>query len=199
MNRKTNFDQQEALKSLAEGDELIFAQIFERYHPKVYRLGYDFFHNRELAQELVQDVFIKVWERRTEFADVRTLEAFIHTMAKNMALNVLKSRSREVLNAYTYSLLQERSENSTENIVLNREFEQVIKDAVESLSPQQRRVYELSREQGLSHSDIAEQLKISDSTVNNLMTKAVGKLRKNIEPYSGLISFFIAAIAVAIR
>jgi RNA polymerase sigma-70 factor (family 1) len=177
------FDQEATMKALAGGSEVAFAKIFSRYYPRVYNIGYDFFHSKELAKEVAQEVFIKVWERRVSFADVKTLEAFIYTMTKNTALNLMKSRSRELLNAYKFAITRDSIENSTEKIVLNNECEILVNAAVEKLPAGQKRVYELSRVDGLSHREIAELLNVSDSTVNNLLNSALTKLRKNLKPY----------------
>jgi RNA polymerase sigma-70 factor (family 1) len=180
-----DFDQEETMKALASGCEIAFAKIFKCYYPRVYNVGYDFFHSRELAKEVAQEVFIKVWDRRIAFADVKTLEAFIYTMTKNLALNLMKSRSRELLNAYKFAITRDTTENLTEKVVLNNECDALVNDAVEKLTPNQKRVYELSRVQGLSHREIAQRLNVSDSTVNNLLNTALAKLRKDLKPYVG--------------
>lgn len=171
------------MKALAGGSEVAFSKIFRRYYPKVYGVGYDFFHSKELAKEVAQEVFIKVWERRISFADVKMLEVFIYTMAKNTALNLIKIRSRELLNAYKFAITRDLIEYSTEKIVFNNECETLVNNAVEKLPAGQKRVYELSRVNGLSHHEIAELLNVSDSTVNNLLNSALSKLRKNLKHY----------------
>jgi RNA polymerase sigma-70 factor (family 1) len=183
MKKPLEFDQEKTLKLLAQGSEYAFTQLFDRYYPKVFSIGYDLFKSRELAQEVVQEVFLKLWVRRIGFSDVKELEAFIYTMTKNLALDIMKSRSREILNAYKFAITRDLTDNITENTLQNQEYEELINQAVEKLPQHQKRVYQLSRVDGLTHQAIADRLNISDSTVNNLMTKAVSKIRKDLRPH----------------
>jgi RNA polymerase sigma-70 factor (family 1) len=183
---KEEFDQEETMKALAGGSEEAFTKIFYRYYPGVYSVGLHFFHSKELAKELAQEVFIKIWDRRIAFADVKELEAFIYTLTKNLGLNILKRRSRELLNAYKFARTHDTSENSTEIVIRNNECDTLVNNAVEKLPTQQKRVYQLSRVDGLTHKEIAQRLNVSDRTVNNLLNSALSKLRKNLKPYFGI-------------
>lgn len=185
MKKRAEFDQEEVLKSFAEGNELAFVRIFDRYYPKVFGIGLELFKSREMAKEVVQEVFIKLWERQTEFGHVRELEAFIYTMARNLALDMLKSQTREIKNCYKYSLSRDLAENSTENVVQTRDYEDLVNKEVGRLPRGQKQVYELSRIQGLTHQEIAEHLNISYTTVNKHLNRALTKLRKNLKPYFG--------------
>jgi RNA polymerase sigma-70 factor (family 1) len=187
MKEHIPFNEAKVLKLLVEGSEYAFTQVFDRYQPRVFAAALDLLKSRELAKDVVQDVFLKVWTSRAAFENVRNLEAFIFTMAKNLTLNTLRKRSNEVAAAYQYSIRRETAGNSVEHPLADQQYAELLRQTLRKLPPQQRRVYELSRLEGLTHEDIARQLNISGRTVNNHMNTALRFIRESLEPHIGMM------------
>lgn len=185
--REIEFDQAKMLKLFAEGSEYAFTQIYERYQDRVFVTAFSILKDRELANDIVQEIFLQVWNRRIAFAQVSNLEAFIYTMAKNLTLTYLRDRSTEIAASYQYSQTRNLVDNSIGNNVMEQDYELILNQTLEQLPLQQRRVYQLSRVEGLKHEAIAMQLKISDSTVNNLLTTALKSIRRRLKPHIGLM------------
>lgn len=187
MKENTPFNEAKMLSLLVQGSEYTFTRIFDRYQPRVFAAALDLLKSRELAKDVVQEVFLKVWTRREAFENVRNLEAFIFTMAKNITLNVLRKKATEVAAAYQYAIRRDTACSTAEHPLADQQYAALLKETLEKLPPQQRRVYELSRMEGLTHEDIALRLNISDRTVNNHMNTALRFIRESLEPHMGLI------------
>ncbi|MEX2235883.1 MAG: RNA polymerase sigma-70 factor [Cyclobacteriaceae bacterium] len=177
--KKTN--EPEILKLLANGSEHAFAQVFDLYHSKVFGLAHSFLKSREFAKEVVQEVFLQVWNRKNTFANVKNLEAYIVGMAKHQTLKFLRKRSIEVAAHYQFAMNREVAENNIEDLITEQHYEKHLKQVVDKLPPQQKQIFQLSRMDGLSHQDIADKLHISDRTVNNHINSALKFIRENLE------------------
>lgn len=173
------------VRLLATGSEYAFAKIFERYHGRIYAAAFRILKSREFAEEVVQEVFLKVWSRRIAFADVKNLEAFLVTCGRNLTIELFRRRNREVERAYKYASRQQSSENTTESVIIEGELEQLLQQAISRLTPRERTAYELSRVEGLSHRDIAAKLNISANRVNNLIKAATKSIREDLKPHIG--------------
>lgn len=188
MKEKILFNEAEVLKLLVQGSEYAFTQIFDRYQPRVFAAALDLLKSRDLAKDVVQEVFLKVWTRRVAFENVRNLEAFIFTMTKNLTLNVLRKKSNEIAASYQYAMRRDiMAANPVEHALVDQQYADLLRQTLGKLPPQQRRVYELSRLEGLTHEDIARQLNISGRTVNNHMNTALRFIRESLEPHMGLM------------
>jgi RNA polymerase sigma-70 factor (family 1) len=145
-----------------------------------------------LAEEIVQDVFVKVWTKRHQLTGLDSFRNWLFIVSRNHIYNELNKRIKDpnfVKNLEDYFLI---AEGSTADRLLYKESEKLIKDAVDLLSPQQRTIYLLSREEGLKHEEIATRLGISANTVKVHMGKALHNLRKYLESHSSGLVFIYA-------
>lgn len=165
------------LKRISEGDETAFRKIYDTYYDHIYNAAYAFMKSPFLAEDATQEVFCKVWSKRSLLPEVDKFDAWLFIMARNHILTEIKKNLRQVnfidqlrlhFNVLVDSPLQD---------LLNRESEALIRDAVEQLPPQQKAVFTLSREEGLSQEEIAMKLSISRNTVRNHMNAALKFLR----------------------
>lgn len=132
------------------------------------------------AQELVQDVFLKVWEKREQLVEVDYFNAWLRTIARNTAANYLRARAMEKL-GITRLLAQQSSGCFTENDAADREYSLLLQAAIGQLPLQQQKVYILHRQQGLRHEDIAKHLDISVLTSRKYMKLALRSIRVFLE------------------
>ena len=174
-----------SIKRLVEGDEDAFTSIYEQYSEKVYRLAFRFLKDKALSEEIVQETFINVWLSREKLDPEGNMWLYLYVVAKRLSLNSLRQACKS--NDFVENLLNFMEEqNSTEEEVLARDLENFTGKIIEKLPRQQQLVFKLSRIEGLSHKEIAEQLHISPNTVKNHMVEALKTLRSHLR-YSDII------------
>jgi RNA polymerase sigma-70 factor (ECF subfamily) len=178
-------NENELLLLVAEGDEKAFRQLFDHYWNKIYSVALTLTKSTALSEEIVQDVFLKIWLKREQLPSVEKFDGFLFTVAKNHIYNELRKKTME--QPFVEHLEQHFLESSAlpEQFMLLKETKQLIDRAVQQLPDQQRAVYELSRNEGLDYITIAAQLGISRSTVKNHMTKALQFLRQYLNMHRG--------------
>lgn len=166
------------LQKIKEGNSHSFRQAYQEYHSKLYRYVYKYTRSQYLAEETVQLSFIKLWEKRESLSAEHTLDAQIFRIAKSTLVDLLRKESLRLTNAlpdtepahmYTYNQTTEQKNEMAH--VLN---------AIEALPHICRKVFKLSRFEGLSHKDIATELSVSPKTVEAHISKALKHLRNAI-------------------
>lgn len=171
------YDLKAYFSDIAEGDASAFKSVFELYRGRVYGIAFKMLKSEPEAEEIVQDVFLTIWIRREKLTDVNDPEAYLFTIAYNTVYACLKKTSRreELIN----KLIDRISEiqNSTEETVVHRETQSLINDAVLTLPPQQRAIFQLSKQSDLSYDEIADRMHLSKNTVRNHLAEAVKTVR----------------------
>lgn len=168
------------LLRVAEGDETAFRVLYDHYRKKIYTLGLLLSRSENQAQELVQDVFMKIWEKREQLREIDYFNAWLRTIARNTAINYLRARAMEKL-GLARLLTYQSSNYVTENDVADREYAVLLQAAIRQLPLQQQKVYILHRQQRLRHEAIAEQLGISVLTSKKYMKLALRSIRVFLE------------------
>jgi RNA polymerase sigma-70 factor (ECF subfamily) len=161
------------------GSETAFTQLFKDYSPPVYKAAYMFLHSHTLAEEVVQDVFLKLWLKRAEMDVVKRLDAYLFIMARNFIFDRIKKIAYETAGQAALPK-QEPFVDDAEYLVRQHQCQALLQEAVDLLPPQQKEVYHLSRIEGLSHQVIATRLKLSPHTVKKHMTLALQAIRKHL-------------------
>lgn len=181
---------------LAKGNEMAFRQLFHYYTPRLLPFVFSIVKSEAVAEEIVQDVFLKLWTNRHAIAQKEAPSSWLFTIAANQSLTFLRRMSVEKRYIDTIKVQIEDAwlQNPTENQLFLREDEALLKKALDTLPPQQKLIYTLSRQEGLSHKEIADQLKISPNTVKNHLVTAIRTLREFIRK-SGIIFFWIFFIS----
>ncbi|MCC6288471.1 MAG: sigma-70 family RNA polymerase sigma factor [Chitinophagaceae bacterium] len=168
------------LLQVAEGDEFAFRRLYDHYRKKIYALGVFLTKSESLAQELGQDVFMKIWEKREQLREIDYFNSWLRTIARNTATNYIRARAMEKFGINHISAF-ENSNCFTENDAADREYSLLLQAAVNQLPPQQQKVYILHRQQGLCHEAIAKQLDISVLTSKKYMKLALRSIRIFLE------------------
>ncbi len=166
---------------MAQGDEGAFRKIFHLHWDNIYGVSLMLTKSPALAEDMVQEIFVKVWVKREQLTQVENFSSFIFIIARNHIFDTLRKKSRE--QAFTNELIKyfKASPNNPEQELLQKESKRLLQQAVDSLPEQQRIVYNLSREKGLRQDEIAEELGISRNTVRNHMARALQKMKEYIE------------------
>ncbi len=175
------FIDENAIRQLITGDESVFTAVYELYSEKVYRLAYRFLKDKEQSEEIVQETFIKFWLGRDNLDPQGDLWLYLYVISKRLSLNALRKIGRS--SVLIDKLLRQISDlqNSTEESIITHDLEHYIEKAIDKLPYQQQVVFKLSRIEGLSHKQIAEQLQISPNTVKNHMVEALKTLKKHLK------------------
>ncbi|QRR01441.1 RNA polymerase sigma factor [Dyadobacter sandarakinus] len=179
----------------SRADEAAFTTLFDRYKHKLYGYLLSLTGSEMLAEDIVQDVFIKIWTDRESLADVRNFDSYLFRMSKNHAINHFRRMSQEAL-IISEVFKADPSQNLTDDSIALQETERLLAAAIEKLPAQQRAVYELSRHQGHSHEEIADLLKISVHTVRNHMVQAMATIRTQLRSQADV--YLLAALAISL-
>jgi RNA polymerase sigma-70 factor (family 1) len=176
------------LLQLSEGNEIAFTQLFDHYHGQVYDTALRYLKSEMAAEEIVQDVFLKIWNKRTELTVVQSFNAFLFTMARNTILDRLRRLARERTAQQVLSK-QQGFTNDTDHRLLDNQYQEMLQQAIDNLPPQQKSVFRLAKMEGYSYKEIAEELGISVLTVKVHMNKALASLREYLAARMGTMVF----------
>src|ERR1035437_6072258 len=181
-------DDRVLLEKLKSGNIACFELLYGKYSGKLYNYVLslskgDFY----LAEEIVQNVFVKIWEIRQHINTEGSFNSFVYTVGRNMFLNVIKSRLQEHL-YHDYVVDHEATlENSVEKEIEYKMLEEQSNRLIEQLPPARRNIYILSRVKNLPNKEIAALLDISENTVESQLNKATQFMKKNLLPYCGVL------------
>ena len=192
-----NIDEIQLLEGLIKGNEAAFKQIYINYQGKLYQLALKFVKSEELAKEIVQDVFVKVWENRSHINMELSFAAFIFKIAHNHIFNVLKRASKVASIKNEILATAELAYNYTENEVISAEYEMLATDAIEQLPPQRKLIFKLCRTEGKSYEEVSGTLGISKSTVRDHMVKAITSIKDYLHDHTQT-TFLICFMALSV-
>lgn len=185
--------ERDTLLKLRKGSSKAFEDLFHQYSGRLYNFILKFsFGNTYLAEEIVQRTFIKIWETHTSVNPDKSFISYLCTIAKNMLVNEYEHQTVEYV--YKSYILNHNSsyDNSTEKEVNKNFLEEYIDNLIEKLPPARKQVFILSRKKMLSNKEIAEQLQISESTVETQLSKAISFMKERItKHYNHKLSFIL--------
>jgi len=188
VQKTATFDDVEVLRQLALGNEFAFVQIIDRYEQKVFSVAYKFLKSREHAKEIVQEVFMRVWNKRDAFSEAKNLEALIYTTTKNLTLNFLEKLANERKAQYKFTEARTNISHVTEYALQDNEYETMLQRSLEQLPPQQLLVYQLAKVEGLSYEETAERLNITTNTVKYHIKHIHRFLREKLEIHTSMMA-----------
>lgn len=195
MRVNRTYDEERVLELLIGGSEYAFTLVFDHYRPQVYRSALKFLKSPELAEEVVQEVFLKVWHRRKELSRVKNFKAYLFVICRNLIFDNFKKLAEEIVASREFAH-DIAYESSTEEIILEKQYEELLNQAVDQLPPQQKKVFCLAKIDGLSYEDIAGQLNLSRFTVKTHMAKALQSIRHRLQHHVSSFIFLATVIRI---
>ncbi|WP_202182944.1 RNA polymerase sigma-70 factor [Chitinophaga solisilvae] len=169
------------LQEVAAGSEKAFKALFEQYRGRLFYYISRFIKSEQVAEELVLDVFMKIWTGRELITRIQHFDAFLFRVAHNKSIDFLRAAARDQqLSGLLLEEIQAAAADRPDAVMMAREYEAKVRHAVALLPPQSKKVYTLSREQELTHDQIARQLNISRATVNNHIVLAQRFIRNHL-------------------
>ncbi|WP_028297424.1 RNA polymerase sigma-70 factor [Olivibacter sitiensis] len=184
------------LKALQGGDEKALERLYLRYYDLLFRQAYGILKDRVLAEDIIQDTFMHIWQRRETLSIRGSIKAYLQAMVRYQVFHSIKNGQAR---PQVYENLSERMAMdmglSPQDILEEKELIKSIAATVDTLPERCKEVYIMSREQQLTHKEIAEQLNISTKTVENQITKALHTIKNSLKNFlflllSGIIAIF---------
>lgn len=175
-----NLDDKELISLLKKGTHDAFNKIFIRYYSKVYFFILGFIKDEDDAKDLAQDIFAKLWDNRKNL-EIQNLKSFLFTASKNHVLNFLQHKSIEEGYANNFLTVNyDEGKNNSEEEYIAKELSDIINLTIENMPEQRKKIFKMSRKQGLSNEEIAQRLHINKRTVENHITNALAEIRKTV-------------------
>lgn len=170
--------------------ESLFSELFAEHEHRLYTLVLRLTKSDLYAKDIIQEVFLKLWECRDSIHTINNMEAWLYRLTENKALDFLrKAATDNRLKETIWSKMQLIINEAEVNISV-KEYNQIIQKAIDQLPPQRKLIYQLYKEEGLNYQQIADELHISRHTVKNHLFTAVQSVRNFISRNGKLFSFF---------
>ena len=170
------------MEAVRNDDEKAFEEIFDRYWSKVSEMAYSHVRSREVTQEIVQGLFISLWDRRSSLA-INNLPSYLATAVKNRALDFIESQLVRRKHWDYYKRFVPQQAHTTEQDVLFNELVKAMKTKLELLPEKSKRVFTLNRIEGRSVQEIADILNLSEKAIQYHLTKSLKELRLHLKDY----------------
>ncbi|SFP92848.1 RNA polymerase sigma-70 factor [Parafilimonas terrae] len=182
MKRRTKTDTTQLQLELADGNETALKRLYDLFGERLLHFTFTIVHNRELAEEIVADVFIQTWKKRVQIASIENLPWYLYVTAKNISLNYLRKERKqkfvelEIINLPLYTIEPQAVQH-----LISKDFLQSITNAINELPPKCRLIFKLVKDDGLTYKETAELLNLSIKTVEAQMGIALKKIHTTIQ------------------
>lgn len=187
--------EQELIEKLRLGDTRAFEQLYHHYSPRLYLNVLKMVKDETAAEELIQELFTKIWQKRAELQIESDFVAYLYRVAQNLVHDFFRKLLRDRKMLAHFKLMATANYDHIEAALSYKESEQLLKSALEKLSPQQRMVYVFCKVQGYTYKQTAEKMGISPHTVKEYLSKANSAVKiyllANLEMNLGLFLLFI--------
>ena len=177
MIKKEEYTERLLLKELINGNKKAFLNIFNIYRKEVYAYSLSILKSKTYAEEIVQEVFLKIWLKREDFNESLALKPYLIVTTKNMSLNFLKRATYDKKMREEIFYQSQKSFNPIYKKIREKELKNIQGKAIDLLPPRRKLIFEMSRNDGKSYKDISQELGISENTVKSQMGKALKTIR----------------------
>ena len=165
------------VRELKNHDEIAFRKLFDMYHQAVYKYSLSLLKSTNYAEENVQDVFLKVWLHRENLDIDKSFKAFLFTIARNQAFNLLNKAANDIVLKEELFYHSQKSYSEGDYLIREDDCKKLKKQAIKQLPPKRKLIFKMSRKQGKTYEEISQELGISVNTVKSQMSKALESLR----------------------
>ena len=188
------YKEKELLALIAKSDEAAFAELFDHYRNRIYSSARKLSRSAVIAEEIVQNVFLKIWLNRADLTGVNNFSAYLFVITRNEVYLALNRIARSYKIHSLFSKEQPPSDNDNERRFMDREYQNLLQKAIERLPVQQKKVYQLMKVQGLKREEAASLLRVHPETVKSHLAQAVKSVRSycllHLHPLYGLVFCF---------
>lgn len=157
--------------------ELVFSELFRQHEHRLYTLALKLTKSDQLAKDIIQEVFLKLWDQRNQLSSILNIEAWLYRVTENKIIDFLRKASADNrLKEKIWNQLQQIV-NESEQYLAAKEYNQIIQKAIDLLPPQRKLIYQLNKENGMNYREIADKLHLSKHTVKNQLSTAIQSVR----------------------
>lgn len=190
-NQKNDFDDQFWIENIQKGDEESFEFLFKKYFLPLTRFAWRYVNSKAIAEELVQEIFAIVWEKRKDLDTTGSVRSYLYSSVRNLSINHLNHH--EIKNRYDkqWTSQRENPEIKFHDEIREEQIRNAIATAIEELPQRSKMTYKLHRYDGLTYQEIAEVMEVSVKTVESQMTRTLKILRERL---SYLLPFLLIAL-----
>lgn len=163
---------------IASEDEAAFTQLYQHFGKKLLQFAFNLVRSKEVAEELVEDVFVKLWSNRKQVPEIDNITVYLYVAVKNRSLNALSQKAHELVAApfdYLDTTVDDFAADPYE-IMITAEMMDRMRKSVDALPPRCKMIFKLIREDGLKYKEVAEILNISVNTIDTQMAIAIKKI-----------------------
>lgn len=181
-------DEEKLVLSLKYGSEESYSQLYRLWVSRLYRFVYGYVKSESITDDIVQETFLRIWTHKASIDPERSFKSYLFTISYHLVIKELRRQLQNPLMqeyvAYTSQLYT--SDNKAAEVVEFDQFENVLRQAKDKLTPRQREIFELNKELNVPVQEIAEKLQITEQVVRNQLSAALKVIRTELEPYSYL-------------
>jgi RNA polymerase sigma-70 factor (ECF subfamily) len=185
----SNFTDQQLITLFKKGDRDVYSEIFERYSRLLLRHAFRLLNNKDEAHDVVQDVFVNLWQKKESLDENYSLSSFLYAAVRNRIFNLLSHQKVVVKYAASFNQFMVEGYNITEDTIRENELAIIIEREIDLLPERMREVFLLNKKHGLSYKEIAEQLDISPDTAKQQVYKATKILKPKIDDFLSMFPF----------
>jgi RNA polymerase sigma-70 factor, ECF subfamily len=175
---------EELMKEIKADNMLAFDLLYKKYSKRVYKFGFSILKTREESENLIQDVFLGLWENRNNVEKDSSVKSYLFTIAYNSAISVIRKKAKESRFFEYLKSIQEKDEEPANVKIEYEELKNKLDDIIIALPQRQKEVYMLHKDEGLKYNEIAARLNISVNTIENHMSRALKTIREKIASYT---------------
>jgi RNA polymerase sigma-70 factor, ECF subfamily len=190
MNDFNSYTNEELMREIKADNMLAFDALYGNYSRKLYKFGYSILKSKEDTENLIQDVFLNLWENRHKVEKNESIQSYVFTIAYNSAISILRKKTKDFQFIEYLKSLQENTEEPVNVEIEYNELTAKLDKIINELPQRQKEIYLLHKVEGLKYNVIAEQLHISVNTIENHMSRALKTIRENLGDYSLLAILF---------
>lgn len=170
-------------EKISNGDQIAFRQFFDLFSPPLLHFVFLILKQRDVALEIVDDVFIKIWKQREQITSIENIHVYLYRAVKNSSLNYLEKKANQLITEpFDFMNIDMQCAVNPEDEMISHEIMEQINNAIEDLPPRCKMVFKLVREDGLKYREVAEILNISENTVDAQMVIAVKRISLKVLP-----------------
>ena len=182
------------LQKIRDGSEKAFREVYDRYHVQMFYIAKKYLKDAGLAEDAVQDIFVKLWEKKHDLDQVKSLKAYLFTMVRNHVLNMLRDKKSDLVSMSDVAENNLPTKNLTEDECQYKEYERVLERGINELSGRKREVFKLRSQKGFTNYEVAEMLQIHVRTVKTHYYNSSKFIRAYLKNHSGILGFLVASI-----
>lgn len=187
MDRTQQFIDRSVLKEVSCGSLVAFEKLYLAFHQKVYSYSFYFTKNNDDSLEIVQEIFVKLWAKRSQLTDVENPEKWLKTVTRNHCISFLKKRAILKQKEWESTIGTADWVLDTESILGRKELQEHLNRAMVQLTPQQRKIFELAKIHGMKRNLISEALNLSPATVSAHLGQSIKIVKKYLHEHVSLV------------